>query len=44
MKELQSLIGTLRIQLNTLEQNAKLLKDGVKILDEVALQRKSSDH
>lgn len=44
MKELQSLLGTPRIQLNTLEQNAKLLKDGVKILDEVVLKRKSSGH
>jgi iron(III) transport system substrate-binding protein len=42
MKELQSLLGTPRIQLNTLEQNAKLLKDGVQILDEVVLRRKSS--
>ncbi|MBM4260208.1 MAG: extracellular solute-binding protein [Deltaproteobacteria bacterium] len=41
MKELQSLLGTPRIQLNTLEQNAKLLKDGVQILDEVVLKRKS---
>jgi iron(III) transport system substrate-binding protein len=44
MKELQNLLGTPRIQLNTLEQNAKLLKDGVKILDEVVLKRKSSGH
>jgi iron(III) transport system substrate-binding protein len=42
MKELQGLLGTPRIQLNTLEQNAKLLKDGVQILDEVVLKRKSS--
>lgn len=42
MKELQNLLGTPRIQLNTLEQNAKLLKDGVQILDEVLLKRKSS--
>lgn len=41
MKELQNLLGTPRIQLNTLEQNAKLLKDGVQILDEVVLKRKS---
>jgi iron(III) transport system substrate-binding protein len=40
MKELQNLLGTPRIQLNTLEQNAKLLNDGVKILDEVVLRRK----
>ena len=44
MKELQNLLGTPRIQLNTLEQNAKLLKDGVQILDEVVLKRKSSGH
>jgi iron(III) transport system substrate-binding protein len=44
MKELQNLLGTSRIQLNTLEQNAKLLKDGVQILDEVVLKRKSSGH
>ena len=44
MKELQSLLGTPRIQLNTLEQNARLLKDGVQILDEVVLKRKSSSH
>jgi len=42
MKELQKLLGTPRIQLNTLEQSAKLLKDGVKILDEIVLKRKSS--
>lgn len=41
MKELQNLLGTPRIQLNTLEQNAKLLKDGVQILDEIVLKRKS---
>jgi hypothetical protein len=39
MKELQNLLGTPRIQLNTLEQNAKLLKDGVEILDEIVLKR-----
>lgn len=44
MKELQSLIGTPRIQLNTLEQNYKLIKDGVQLLDEVLLKRKSSGH
>lgn len=44
MKELQGLLGTPRIQLNTLEQNGKLLKDGVQILDEVVLKRKSSGH
>jgi iron(III) transport system substrate-binding protein len=44
MKELQNLLGTPRIQINTMEQNAKLLKDGVQILDEVVLKRKSSGH
>jgi len=44
MKELQNLLGSPRIQLNTLEQNAKLLKDGVQILDEVVLKRKSTGH
>lgn len=44
MKELQSLIGTPRIQLNTLEQNYKLIKDGVQLLDEVLLKRRSSSH
>lgn len=44
MKKLQNLLGTPRIQVNTLEQNAKLLKDGLKILDEVVLKRKSSGH
>jgi iron(III) transport system substrate-binding protein len=44
MKELQNLLGTPRIQLNTLEQNARLLKDGVQILDEVVLKRKTSSH
>jgi iron(III) transport system substrate-binding protein len=44
MKELQNLLGTPRVQINTLEQNAKLIKDGVQILDEVVLKRKSSGH
>jgi len=44
MKELQSLLGTPRTQLNTLEQNVKLLKEGVQILDEIVLKRKSSGH
>jgi iron(III) transport system substrate-binding protein len=44
MKDLQNLLGTPRVQLNTLEQNAKLLNDGVKILDEIVLKRKSSGH
>ena len=42
MKELQSLLGTPRIQLNTLEQNHKLLKEGLQILDEIVLKRKAS--
>jgi len=42
MKELQSLLGTPRVQLNTLEQNHKLLKDGLQILDEIILKRKSA--
>jgi ABC-type Fe3+ transport system substrate-binding protein len=44
MKELQNLLGTPRIQINTMEQNAKLIKDAVQILDEVILKRKSSGH
>ncbi len=42
MKELKNLLGTPRVQLNTLEQNHKLLKDGLQILDEVILKRKSA--
>jgi len=42
MKELQSLLGTPRVQLNTLEQSHKVLKDGLQILDEIVLRRKSS--
>jgi hypothetical protein len=42
MKELQNFLGTPRVQLNTLEQNYKLLKDGIQILDEIILKRKSS--
>ena len=42
MKELQSLLGTPRVQLNTMEQNHKLLKDGIQILDEIVLKLKSS--
>ena len=44
MKELQNLLGTPRVQINTMEQNAKVIKDGIQILDEVILQRKSSNH
>jgi iron(III) transport system substrate-binding protein len=44
MKELQSLLGSPRIALNTLEQNYRLIKDGVQILDEIVLKRKSSSH
>jgi ABC-type Fe3+ transport system substrate-binding protein len=40
MKELQSFLGTLRIQLNTLEQNHKFYKEGIQILDEIVLKRK----
>jgi iron(III) transport system substrate-binding protein len=42
MKELQSFLGTPRVQLNTLEQNHKHYKDGLQILDEIVLKRKSS--
>jgi iron(III) transport system substrate-binding protein len=40
MKELQNLLGTPRVQLNTVEQNQKLYKDGLQILDEIILKRK----
>jgi iron(III) transport system substrate-binding protein len=42
MKELQSYLGTARVQLNTVEQNHKLYQDGIQILDEVILKRRSS--
>jgi hypothetical protein len=42
MKELQSYLGTPRVQLNTVEQNQKLYKDGIQILDEIILKRRSS--
>jgi iron(III) transport system substrate-binding protein len=42
MKELQSFLGTSRIQLNTLEQNQKHYKEGIQILDEIVLKRKGS--
>ena len=42
MKELQNLLGTPRVQLNTLEQNHKNYKDGLQILDEIVLKRKTS--
>jgi ABC-type Fe3+ transport system substrate-binding protein len=42
MKELQALLGTSRVQLNTVEQNHRLYKDGLQILDEIVLKRKSS--
>ena len=42
MKELQNLLGTSRIGFNTMEQNTKWLKDGIQILDEIVLRRKSS--
>ena len=40
MKELQALLGTSRVQLNTVEQNHMLYKDGIQILDEIVLKRK----
>jgi iron(III) transport system substrate-binding protein len=40
MKELQNYLGTRRVQLNTVEQNHKLYKDGIQILDEIILKRK----
>ena len=43
MKELQGLLGTSRVQLNTVEQNHKLYKDGLQILDEIVLKRKSAN-
>jgi iron(III) transport system substrate-binding protein len=42
MKELQNLLGTTRVQLNTLEQNHKYYKEGLQILDEIVLKRKTS--
>lgn len=42
MKELQSFLGTPRIQLNSLEQNHKYYKEGIQILDEIVLKRRSS--
>ena len=42
MKELQNFLGTSRVQLNTLEQNQKYYKDGLQILDEIVLKRKTS--
>jgi iron(III) transport system substrate-binding protein len=42
MKELRGLLGTSRVQLNTVEQNHKLYKDGIQILDEIVLKRRSS--
>jgi iron(III) transport system substrate-binding protein len=42
MKELQGLLGTSRVQLNTVEQNHKLYKGGLQILDEIVLKRKSA--
>jgi len=40
MKELQSFLGTPRVQLNSLEQNHKYYKEGIQILDEIVLKRK----
>ena len=42
MKELRGLLGTSRVQLNTVEQNQKFYKEGIQILDEIVLKRKSS--
>jgi len=42
MKELQNLLGTPRVQLNTVEQNHKFYKQGLQILDEIVLKQKSS--
>ena len=42
MKELQSFLGTSRVQLNSLEQNHKFYKEGLQILDEIVLKRKSA--
>jgi iron(III) transport system substrate-binding protein len=42
MKELQNLLGTSRVQLNTVEQNQKFYKAGLQILDEIVLKRKAS--
>ncbi len=41
MKELRNLLGTSRVQLNTVKQNRRLYKDGLQILDEILLKRKS---
>jgi len=41
MKDLQGLLGTSRVQLNTVEQNQKFYKEGLQILDEIVLKRKS---
>jgi ABC-type Fe3+ transport system substrate-binding protein len=40
MKELQNLLDTPRVQLNTVEQNERYYKDGLQILDEIVLKRK----
>jgi ABC-type Fe3+ transport system substrate-binding protein len=42
MKELQSFLGTSRVQLNRIEQNHRLYKDGIQILDEIVLKRRQS--
>ncbi len=41
MKELQGFLGTPRVQLNTLEQNHRFYKEGLQILDEIVLKRRS---
>ena len=40
MKELQNMLGTPRLQLNTIEHTQKHYKEGLQILDEVVLKRK----
>jgi iron(III) transport system substrate-binding protein len=42
MKELQGLLGAPRVRLNTLEQGHKFYKEGIQILDEIVLKRRSS--
>ena len=42
MKELQGFLSTPRVQLNSLEQNHKYYKEGIQILDEIVLKRRSS--
>jgi iron(III) transport system substrate-binding protein len=39
MKELQALLGTSRVQLNTIEQNRKFYEDGIQLLHQTVLHR-----